>query len=160
MSSKAKNKHLPVPAAPPRKKLPRVLMGVADGPVGSHPKWGLSLLDLDHAGSWSWGVDEVTLRTIVAFLCSMERLTWTEIRAQTAGSKSGSHRKHHTIATERLCAEALQRLRELSLDDQDELFRFRHGNFPRLWGIVEDSSGTFYPLWWDPDHKVYPLDPD
>jgi hypothetical protein len=47
-------------------------------------------------------------------------------------------------------------LEELRLDDFDELFRFRLGTMRRLWGIVDDE--VFYPVWWDPDHKVYPQD--
>jgi len=53
---------------------------------------------------------------------------------------------------------AQRRLQHLSLDDFDELFRFRLGNKRRLWGILDGD--VFYPLWWDADHKVYPLEPE
>jgi hypothetical protein len=48
-------------------------------------------------------------------------------------------------------------LQDLRLDDLDELFRFRLGNKPRLWGIIHE--GVFFPVWWDPEHKIYPTDP-
>lgn len=157
---KPKPKQLPAPKVPQRKEVPRPgrLLGLADGPGGKHPRWRLSLLDLDHAGSWSWAaVDEAALRQITAFLSEMERLTWTEIQSQMTHSKKGSHRKHHTTPLALLCSEAQERLRTLRLDDVDELFRFRLGNLRRLWGVI-DADGTFYPVWWDPQHKVYPAD--
>jgi hypothetical protein len=88
----------------------------------------------------------------------MERLTWTEVRAQIhgGGSRGTAHRKHKPVPTEQLCADAQRRLRTLRLDEFDELFEFRLGNFPRLWGVIHDD--VFYAVWWDPDHKVYPFD--
>lgn len=155
-----KPKHAPsrssIPQAKEQPVLPRPLQGIVSG--GKHPAWRLSLLDLEHDGRWSWNVTDAALRQIVAFLTQMERLTWTEIRAQLTGSRSGSHRKHHSIPLEALCSEAQRRLQELGLDEFDELFRFRLNNMTRLWGIVHDS--VFYVLWWDPDHQVYPTDPN
>jgi hypothetical protein len=148
-------------AAPPPKEvpaLPKRLLGVSDTPDAAHPSWRLSLLDLEHAGSWSWGVmAETALQEIIAFVTQMERLTWTEIKAQITSGKKGGHRKHHAIPLDRLCPEAQRRLQDLRLDDLDELFRFRLGNKPRLWGVIHD--GVFYPVWWDAEHKVYPTDP-
>jgi hypothetical protein len=115
----------------------------------------LSLLDLDHTGSWSWNVNEGVLQEIIAFLKQMERLTWTEIRSQTHG---GGHLRHHPIPVESLCAEAQRRLQQLRLDDLDELFEFRLGSRRRLWGAVPDD-GIFCVLWWDPQHQVYPVEP-
>jgi hypothetical protein len=157
-----KAKHQPqISSEQPRKErpaVPRFLLGISDTPDGSHPSWRLSLLDLEHAGSWSWNVTATDLQQIATFLSEMERLTWTEIRAQMTSSKSGSHRKHHAIPVESLCTEAQRRLATLRLDDCDELFRFRLSNMQRLWGIVHD--GVFYAIWWDPNHRVYPTDPN
>lgn len=83
----------------------------------------------------------------------MERLTWTQVRAQT----TGGHRRHHPIPVERLCPEAQRRLQDLKLDI-DELFRFRLSGSRRLWGAVDDEEGVFYAVWWDPDHQVYPVE--
>jgi hypothetical protein len=152
-----------VPPSPPERKerpIPRQLMGIADAPDGeqpdsAHPSWRLALLDLEHAGSWSWQVGEVDLKKIVGFLTEMERLTWSQVKAQITSSKRGSHRKHHAMPSEDLGREAQQRLREHQLEGF-ELFRFRLGNNERLWGLIE--KGVFYPVWWDPNHEVYPLD--
>ena len=137
--------------------LPKRLLGVSDTPDAARPSWELSLLDREHAGSWSWIVTEATLQEIIGFLTQMERLTWAEIKAQITSNKKASHLKHHAIPPDRLCPEAQRRLRDLKLDDLDDLFRFRLGGKPRLWGIIHD--GVFYPVWWDPEHRVYPTDP-
>jgi len=46
--------------------------------------------------------------------------------------------------------------RVLPYVDSEELFRFRLGNLPRLWGfrIVNE----FYLLWYDPKHEIYPIE--
>jgi len=160
MASKRKQQPKLPTSEPPRKErpaVPRALLGITGAPDASHPSWRLSLLDLDHAGNWSWNVTAADLQQITAFLTEMERLTWTEIRAQITSSKKASHRKHHPIPVEALCTEAQRRLQDLRLDDVDEMFRFRLGNLPRLWGVLQD--GVFHAVWWDPRHKVYPLDP-
>src|SRR5690349_5045117 len=109
-----KPKRQPTPSSvPPRKEPPGVpgwLRGLGDGRVGSRPAWKLSKLDLEYGGSWSWDLAGDDLREIVQFLQQMERLTWTEIRAQTTGGRTG-HRKHHSIEIESLCPEAQRRLR-------------------------------------------------
>ncbi|GHE31157.1 hypothetical protein GCM10017778_11980 [Streptomyces vinaceus] len=153
------NKQVPtaaVPSAPER--VPRRVRGVAvPGEMDEqHPVWRTALLDREHDGSWSWKITDQTLLKIVNFLSEMERLTWREIRQQqTGGRRRGP--KHKTIPRNHLCKEAQDRLVELQLDDFDELFRFRTGNMERLWGVLSsDSPRIFYPIWWDPDHKVCP----
>jgi hypothetical protein len=84
----------------------------------------------------------------------MERLSWTEVRAMMAHGQRRGDNKHKFIPIEHLCGDAQRRLVELQLDDFDQLFRFRLGNMERLWGVVE--GGVFYPVWWDPQHKVCP----
>jgi DNA-binding TFAR19-related protein (PDSD5 family) len=161
---KAKPAQLPRPAAPLHKeppKIPRGLLGVADAvgegqPDDAHPAWRLSLLDLDHTGSWSWRIGEKDMRKILDFLKEMERKTWKQIKAELAHSKRSSHRKHHAMVTDTLCSEARKRIEALQLEGLD-LFRFRLGNMERLWGVI--IGGVFYPVWWDPHHEVYPSDP-
>lgn len=122
-----------------------------------HPVWRTSLLDLDHAGSWSWAVRDDTLIKIIDLLTELERLTWREIRQQQTGGNRRRGPKHKSIPRDHLWKEAQDRLEELQLDDFEELFRFRTGNMERLWGVLSgDSPRVFYPIWWDPDHKVCP----
>jgi hypothetical protein len=94
---------------------------------------------------------------IITFLTEMERLTWKQIREQMTGGERRRGAKHKSIPVDSLCSEAQARLRDLQLDDSDELFRFRLGNMERLWGVLTpDNPRVFYPIWWDPDHKVCP----
>lgn len=102
------------------------------------------------------------LRGIVAsegdeLLTDMERLTWKEIWSQqTGGRRRGA--KHKFIPIENLCEDAQRRLDELGLLEWGRLFRFRTGNMERLWGLVsEEEPRVFYPIWWDPAHKVCPM---
>lgn len=149
-----RQKQQPSPTAQGKKAVsPGRLLALADPPGGKRPKWRLELLDLEHDGKWSWGVDGDALRGILAFLVQMEKTTWADIVSRGAGN---GRRMHHAQPIESLCPEARARLKQLHLDDRDEMFRFRLGGKLRLWGfLVED---VFYPVWWDPDHKVYPTE--
>ncbi|OEJ57752.1 hypothetical protein BGM19_07000 [Streptomyces agglomeratus] len=160
MGAGKNNKHVPSSALPDAAaRIPLRLLGVATpGELeDQHPVWRLSLLDREHVGSWSWGIDDSSLVKIVDFLTEMERLTWREVRAQMTSSKRRRGLKHKSIPIAHLCKEAQDRLQELQFDDFEELFRFRTGNMERLWGVISgDSPRVFYPIWWDADHKVCP----
>jgi hypothetical protein len=41
---------------------------------------------------------------------------------------------------------------------EEDIYRFRLGNKRRLWGFRRVN--LFEILWYDPDHNVYPTDPD
>jgi hypothetical protein len=146
-------KQLPAPSGGEAKPCPKRLLGIDGESDSQHPLWRLSLLDLDHTEGWSWDIDEGALRKILTFLAEMERLTWKEVRAQlTGGRRRGA--LHKFIPTDHLCPIAQRRLRELKLDDFDQLFRFRLGNLERLWGVIRED--VFYAVWWDPGHQVCP----
>lgn len=138
-------------------KAQRCLLGVADGSgngVDGKPSWGLSLMDTEYDGEWSWKIDQGASRRVMGLLASMERMTWREIfDLKTGGRRRGA--LHKFIPLESLCPAAQQRLFELNIDF-DRLFRFRLGNMDRLWGALPMSSGIFYPIWYDADHKVCP----
>lgn len=147
------------PEPSPDKPQPRRLQGVAaDSPEleQGHPLWRLSLLDRGYQGQWSWKTTEEIIHKIVDFLIQMERLPWKEVRRHMAGGKNRGS-KHKPIPIESLCQETQQRLQELELEDCDELFRFRTGWDERLWGVLShENPRVFYPIWWDPYHKVCP----
>lgn len=149
------------PAPPSRKERPVAPQPKATGdmPPDSKPTWSLSHLDADHDGSWSWNHSTpATLRQLADFLRHMEELTWAQLQTHTySGARSGTHRKNKLVSVESLCGEAQRRLRDLRLDHLDELFEFRIGSKPRLWGFPR--NGVFHVIWWDPEHQVYPVDP-
>jgi hypothetical protein len=151
-----------LPATETSSRVPRKLRGVVpadeDPAVANRkPAWGLALLDRDDNAEWAaWPSERDGLLKILAFLQEMERLSWTEIRAQQTGGKQRRGAKHKSIPVENLIPEAQQRLLQLDLDDHDELFRFRLGNMERLWGVFVGGHHVFYPIWWDPDHRICP----
>lgn len=131
----------------------------ADDDELCHPVWRLSLLDVDYDGTWSWRRAGDAVVEIVKFLSEMEKLTWREIREQRVPSEGGRMRhRHHSQDISTLCEEARARLRELGLDEWDELFRFRVNSTGRLWGVLShEAPRVFYPVWYDVDHQVYPV---
>jgi hypothetical protein len=63
-------------------------------------------------------------------------------------------RNNHMVEVGILCKEAIDRLRELRLDDIDQLLSLRLTGVQRIWGILEHNVVIL--LWWDPDHLVCP----
>lgn len=61
------------------------------------------------------------------------------------------------IPAHAICHDAKKRLRELQLDEFEELWKLKvHGKI-RVWGMRVASN--YLIVWWDPDHTVYPMDP-
>ena len=58
------------------------------------------------------------------------------------------------IPIEHLCSDAQNRLRDLGLDDYDEVWEMRIGGKERVWGLRDAS--VMLLLWWDPEHEVCP----
>jgi hypothetical protein len=95
---------------------------------------------------------------ILAFLGQMEALTWAEIDGMVYSPKNRpGHTRNHAISVERLSREARRRLEELELGDLADLYCFRVSFRGRLWGARLPGSEVFHILWWDADHRVYPL---
>ena len=115
----------------------------------------------DRQGSWSWGQvrnwcslfdrsggnDCVPMAT----LHSLKALSWAEIDAQA----SGGHKKHHSHVIEDLIPEVYDRWIEIGREEE-EIFRFRTSGAGRFWGYRLGSK--FYAVWWDPEHKFYPVE--
>ena len=119
-------------------------------PLG--PVFSFAVTDRAFAGEWGWHLlaDGTSL---LNFVFDISRSSWTEVRGQTAGG----HRRHREMDVAVLTPAAIARLQELELD-LDQLFRFRLSGAARLWGFV--IQGVFHTLWWDPNHRVYPTDPE
>lgn len=128
----------------------------ADSWMDARPAWGFSILDHAHSGKWSWGINQPDVMKIMEFLAAAEKRTWKEIRRDMAGGNRRRGEKHKFIPLSSVCKEAQDRLAELELDDQDNLFRFRLSGTERLWGVLLPDDHMFYILWWDPDHQVCP----
>ena len=120
------------------------------------PTFSFRYADRAFDGAWKWATD-VEASQILHFICEMEKLTWFDIKAQMTGSKVRRKRNHYQEVST-LCSAAQSRITQLKLDEifPEQMFRFRLDGPGRLWGFL--VAGIFYVLWWDTDHKVYPLD--
>lgn len=113
----------------------------------------------DREGQWSWGQArewgyDAWSKVIYPKLQDFEKLLWREIESLTTGT---GHRMHHAMDVDTICKESQDRLVEI-LKDEDEIYRFRLGNRRRLWGFR--IVNVFEILWYDPEHRIYPTDPD
>lgn len=116
--------------------------------------WSVDLED--RKGRWSWGVnrdwgDKLSNSLIYPFLVGCERDTWGRLESLKAG---GNHR-HMSYDVSQIRKEARDRLVELELDDQENIFRFRMTGAERLYGFIMGTS-VFYTVWFDPTHDIYP----
>ena len=98
-------------------------------------------------GPFGWqNIGDSVLLEIQKKLKNFETQTWQEIE------KTGNN---HFIKRSDIVTEARKRLRELCLEDIDELYSLRLSGKGRIWGIRERE--ILKVLWWDPEHKVYPV---
>lgn len=109
-----------------------------------NPAWSFNLIDFD--GPWCPKImDRERFLYVLEKLCEFESMTWREIE----GSRS------HSIEVWMLCKQARDRLLVIRQDDIAELFSLRLSGRERVWGIRDGHIFRF--LWWDPEHKVYPV---
>lgn len=116
-------------------------------------QWSGESIDHEYVGSWSWDLDPKEVADLLTLLSTLAGHTWREVKAMT----TNGHHLHHSQPTAGLCAEAQSRLDALQRGDEEEMFRLRHGNRLRIWGVVDRA--VFRIIWYDREHKVYPTEP-
>lgn len=62
--------------------------------------------------------------------------------------------KNHHVSTSDLSEKAWRRLKDLKLEDVEQLFSLRISGKERVWGVL--TQGVLEVLWWDPKHEVCP----
>jgi hypothetical protein len=144
--AKSKNKKqvktsVPIPAT--TQKLPKAVAQQNFNQL--KPAWRVSLLEMCDPYGWH-EIEEGKLIEIHSKLRELEALTWNDILVI---------RKHwnHRILRGDICKDARDRLKELRLDDLEELISFRLSGGERVWGFEYADACTL--LWWDPEHQVY-----
>jgi hypothetical protein len=85
-----------------------------------------------------------------------EKLSWSEIERQTHGREGKS--KSHFVTSEELSSEAKNRIRELKIDNTNQLYSLRLEGKLRIWGFR--SLNYLDILWVDPSHEVCPSSKD
>jgi predicted RND superfamily exporter protein len=113
----------------------------------------------DVEGKWHWGIERKQLNEdineITSFLDSLKSNKWHEVLSFTTGGED-RHLKNHYQEISTIDKEAIQRWKDIGLEEYDTAFRFRLTNKKRIWGYKQ--LGIFYLVWWDPTHKVYPVE--
>lgn len=122
------------------------------------PAWQFHRCDEEHT-LWGWSKLNAKERLqIIQNLCSFEQMTWAALKSQNGGKAQGRGTNHHLISVDGFTKKAKDRLRELRLDDIDELFSLRLGNRERLYAIKDGRVLRF--IWHDPHHgsgdEAYP----
>lgn len=82
-----------------------------------------------------------------------EENTWLKIEKEQYGRKGKT--KHHSVNISDINPKAQKRLKELKMDDIDELFSLRLTGRIRIWGIRKFSYLKI--LWFDLEHEIYPV---
>jgi hypothetical protein len=104
---------------------------------------------LDVGGPWCLAnITQAEHRKMLERLRSIESMTVRE--AFNNGDEPGKHYPVDSLPN----AEAQRRLEDLEYDDETRISRLRFGGKGRLFGFLRDDS--FYALWWDPQHEVWP----
>jgi hypothetical protein len=129
----------------------------ADDGANRRPIFSFALVDRDTKYDWGWHLlDDAGARSLVEFILQISQLTWNEIRSMTGSGNKAQHRKHHDQGISTLVTEAQECLSGPRYEEMgSEVFRFSLSPLCRLWGF--EHRGTFYVVWWDPEHKVYPV---
>lgn len=87
---------------------------------------------------------------LLRFLDDLTKKTWAQCESEMANGR----RRNHDHAITELTKTAQERLRHLD-QNEERVFRFRLSGTCRLWGFR--SGSLFRVLWYDPEHKVYPV---
>ncbi|MCP4154853.1 MAG: hypothetical protein GY757_44435 [bacterium] len=105
---------------------------------------------MDAEGPWGWGniQSKDSLIDIIRKLQDFETMTWGEI---------DNKKSCHLTFIEKIDKHAKERLGEIQIDAESQrvLYQLRLTGKERVWGIRELDA--FYIVWWDPEHKVYPV---
>jgi hypothetical protein len=89
-------------------------------------------------------------------LKDIETKKWFELEIEQFGKKGKS--KHHWVHIRDIIKPARDRLKELYLDDVEELFSIRLTATQRVWGIRDYNY--FKMLWFDFNHDICPSNRD
>lgn len=95
-------------------------------------------------------IDMKTFEHIQERLKNFESMTWSAILLD--GKK-----QNHSVAVDRLCKQAKDRLEELRLFPVEKLVSLRLSAMGRIWGIPDPKEKAVLKLlWWDPRHEICP----
>lgn len=97
-----------------------------------------------------YGLQEIQKQgsCLIERLAGLDGKTWNEILIM-------AKKANHTISVADLSKEAQRILGKLETN-LDEIVSLRCGARERLFGKIEEATGAFKVLFWDPDHTICP----
>jgi hypothetical protein len=113
------------------------------------PVWSFGLFDASHE---TWGLSGKDLCKYINAMKNFSNQTWGIILTDNSGKAHGT--RSHPIPVENLISKARERLKELKLDDYDELISIRIASRVRIWGMFHGT--IFNILWLDDNHEICP----
>lgn len=111
-----------------------------------NPAWRISRLEMCAPFGWH-KIEKEKLVEVCSKLGELEASTWNEIFVTRK-------KQNHTVSVSKLCKEAKDRLKELRLDEHEELISLRLSGIERVWGYQYLDALAL--LWWDPEHQICP----
>ncbi len=121
---------------------------IVERPTGNaaRPTWRIFLLQMRDPFGWHL-LDAAKIHYVLTKLREYEGQTWNQILVV-------DKKKNHPIRIDKLCKDAQDRLKELKLDDVDELISLHLTGEERIFGIRDNEILNI--LWWDSEHQVCP----
>ena len=118
---------------------------------GETVAWAFGIADLD--GDWGWRTKASAdwWKEILPKLQQFENMTWVEIESASGGKSEGRGNNSHFVDVSKLPQRTKRRLREIQMEDVDQLFSLRLDAGRRIYGIRDGR--VLKVLWYDPHHK-------
>jgi len=147
------NNNRPRVPSPPRRSLDNFPPGTI---------WSINYKFLDYDGQFAWPDNAKMQMHLLLFLSKLNsEMDLHELFQEVVEPRNGNI--HHLVSKSDLNPEANERLAQLSRSKDfasvyaDSLLSIRvcknQQSKLRLWGIL--ANEIFYPIWWDPHHKVH-----
>lgn len=116
--------------------------------------WSLNLIDINID---KWNFLKNSSEKVLEELKSYEQMNWYEIISKYSGRKNGTD--NHFVPIINLSKEAINELKKLKYlsENLSTLFSLRLNNLTRLYGIIDEITGTFRIVWFDNEHKIYSM---
>jgi hypothetical protein len=116
------------------------------------PIWSFD--NVDNAGVFRFGKDEVNTELIVDKILSLSKMKWIDIKKATHDDGKS---KNHELDYEGISDDGKNRInaKQLTKEDIDTIFSLAFTNKIRVIGLKKGR--IFHVMWYDPNHDFYPV---
>lgn len=116
------------------------------------PVWSIKCVDSDSRWAFQCLTLDCFMKEVFLKLQDFETMTWQEILKASGGKKHGNN--SHNVSVANICKDAQKRLREIGMNDIDELFSLRLAAKKRVWGVRNGRALEI--IWYDDNHEICP----